>query len=133
MRKLFYRALLTVSLALLASPLAGQPAALSTQPVGATKRLLVNAPNGFHPSLEAFVAFKQELLPTEFVKLEDVLKSADGVDDPEKLKRFLYTEWHERELGYVLLQPLTSGYAQAKRRLVSSQHILSGDEVCGFR
>jgi hypothetical protein len=43
------------------------------------------------------------MLPTELKSLESILKSTKGVDDPEKLKRFLYSEWRERGLGYVLL------------------------------
>ena len=35
--------------------------------------------------------------------MEDVLKSTAGVDDPEKLKRFFYDAWRNRQLGYVLL------------------------------
>jgi len=103
MKKLICRALLTLLLAQLVTPLAGQPAARPNQPGGATNRLLVVAPGAFHPALRAFLAYKQGLLPTELRSLEDILKSTDGVDDPEKLKHFLYAEWHERGLGYVLL------------------------------
>ncbi len=61
------------------------------------------APSACHPALQEFVAHKQKLLPTELRSLVGILQNANGVDDPEKLKRFLYTEWHERGLGYVLL------------------------------
>src|ERR1019366_96122 len=70
---------------------------------GVTKTLLVIAPEMFHPALEEFVAYKQKLMPTEFRSLESILKNTNGVDDPEKLKRFLYSEWRERGLGYALL------------------------------
>jgi hypothetical protein len=43
------------------------------------------------------------LLPTELLSLEDILQKTSGADDPEKLKRFLYAQWRERGLGYVLL------------------------------
>ncbi len=69
----------------------------------ATNRLLVIAPNAFHPALQDFVAYKQKLLTTEFRSLEAILQDTSGVDDPEKLKRFLYGQWQERGLGYVLL------------------------------
>jgi hypothetical protein len=67
------------------------------------KSLIIIAPEQFHPALTEFVAHKKALLPTELHSLEAVLKKSSGVDDPEKLKRFLFTEWKERGLGYVLL------------------------------
>lgn len=69
----------------------------------ARDRLLVVAPARFHPALASFISGKQKLIPTSIVALEEVLATSDGVDDPEKLKRFLYQEWHDRALGYVLL------------------------------
>ena len=68
-----------------------------------TKRLLVIAPAAFHPALLDFVGQKQKLLPTELRSLEAILAASDGVDDPEKLKRYLYREWHDHGLGYALL------------------------------
>ena len=61
------------------------------------------APAKFHGALKEYVEHKQKLRPTELVALEDVLKSTDGVDDPERLKRFLYDAWRKHDLGYVLL------------------------------
>ena len=54
------------------------------------KRLLIVAPKAFHPALKEFVRYKRQLLPAELVSLEDILRRGTGVDDPEKLKRFLY-------------------------------------------
>jgi hypothetical protein len=71
--------------------------------LAATKRLLVIAPNSFKSALQEFVANKQNLLPSEFVSLETILDRSPGVDDPEKLKRYLYQQWREHELGYALL------------------------------
>jgi hypothetical protein len=79
-----------------AAPAPGQAAAM-------TNRLLVVAPNAFHSDLQEFAAYKQTLLPTELLSLEDILQKTSGADDPEKLKRFLYAQWRERGLGYVLL------------------------------
>jgi hypothetical protein len=67
------------------------------------KRLLVIAPKAFHPALDGFVQHKRQILPTELVALETVLQSTSGVDDPEKLKRFLYEAWRNRTTGYALL------------------------------
>jgi hypothetical protein len=74
-----------------------------TQTVGAAppRRLLIVAPERFVASLTDYVRHKQRLIPTELVSLEKVLASAPGVDDPERLKRYLYD--HRQDLGYVLL------------------------------
>ena len=67
------------------------------------KTFMIVAPEAFHAALKEFVAHKQAQLPTTLVALETILKSSAGVDDPEKLKHFLFTAWKERGLGYVLL------------------------------
>lgn len=72
-------------------------------PTGSAKRLVVVAPDAFHGALTEFVKHKGELLPTELVSLEAILKATPGADDPEKLKRFRYAEWRERQAGYALL------------------------------
>ncbi|MHB8956905.1 MAG: C25 family cysteine peptidase [Pirellulaceae bacterium] len=66
-------------------------------------RLLIVAPQRFHDALSDFVPHKNQLLPTELVSLEHVLSVSTGVDDPERLKQFLYSQWRERQVGYVLL------------------------------
>ena len=85
------------------SAVRAQPFAPAPRIGGETNRLLVVAPRAWRPALEEFVTFKRTLLPVEVRPLEDVLQEATGADDPEKLKRFLYAEWRERGLGYVLL------------------------------
>jgi len=72
-------------------------------PATGSERLLVIAPGGFEPALQDFLTHKRRLRPTEFRSLEAILQRIAGVDDPEKLKRFLYQEWREHGLGYVLL------------------------------
>lgn len=67
------------------------------------ERLVVIAPERFLGSLHDFVAFKRTTRPTELVSIESILKVSSGVDDPERIKRWLYREWSERGLGYVLL------------------------------
>jgi hypothetical protein len=95
--------LLTLFLAMLSAQIWGSPAPAPGQSAVVTNRLLVIAPSAFHPALQEFVAYKQKLLPTELLSLEDILQKTSGADDPEKLKRFLYAQWCERGLGYVLL------------------------------
>jgi hypothetical protein len=65
--------------------------------------LLIVAPHGFAKELEPFVAHKKKELSVELAFLEDVLAQNQGVDDPEKLKHFLYQAWQQRHVHYVLL------------------------------
>ncbi len=88
---------------LMAAHLWGQAPAPQPGPGPRKNRLLVIAPNSLHPALQEFIAHKQKLLPTELRSLEGILNASPGVDDPERLKRFLYDEWHRRGLGYALL------------------------------
>ena len=67
------------------------------------KRLLVISPAAFEKSLQKFVEWKGTLQPVQWVALEQILKTSPGADDPEKLKRFLYSEWKEHGAGYALL------------------------------
>jgi hypothetical protein len=72
-------------------------------PAPGGKMLMIVAPQKFREALDEYVRFKKQYLPTEIVSLEDVLQKTEGVDDPEKLKRFFYDAWRNRHLGYVLL------------------------------
>src|SRR6267142_654500 len=93
MRRLFY----CVSLILLSVGLSHS--ATTTE----QKHLLVIAPKAFCPALDSFTTHKQKLLPTDLKPLEEILSATTGVDDPEKLKRYLYNEWKNHNLGYALL------------------------------
>jgi hypothetical protein len=95
----FIRAAL-VALSLVLFPTAGLRTATAGE---AHDRLLIIAPQAFHPALQDFLQHKQKQRPTDLVTLERVLRSSPGVDDPERLKRFLFQQWHERSVGYVLL------------------------------
>jgi hypothetical protein len=68
-----------------------------------TKHLLIVAPSLFCPVLVDYVRYKQQQMPTTLVKLEDILRESHGVDDPERLKYYLYDHWHQHKLNYVLL------------------------------
>ncbi len=72
-------------------------------PVPGSSRLVIVAPEQFALALGGFIRHKQKVLPTELVLLESVLRKTSGADDPEKLKRFLYREWREHAVKYVLL------------------------------
>ncbi len=84
------------------SALAGARAVAADAAVS-SNRLLVLAPNAFHEALGSFIAHKKKLLPAELVSLENILEQSPGVDDPEKLKRYLYEQWRGEGLRYVLL------------------------------
>jgi hypothetical protein len=73
------------------------------KPKAVVKKLVVVAPEKFHEALQEFVRFKQKILPTQLVSLEKVLAAGPGVDDPERLKRYLYNLWRKDRLGYALL------------------------------
>lgn len=88
---------------LLGTGLAGAaPAAPAPAPASAPGLLVVGR-QAFEPALREFLAWKNQLLPTVFHSLESVLGGSEGVDDPEKVKRFLYSRWRECGTGYVLL------------------------------
>lgn len=65
--------------------------------------LLVVAPRRFHADLAPFIAHKKadKKIETRLVALEEALKT-NGVDDPERLKRFLFRRW-KKGTRYVLL------------------------------
>jgi hypothetical protein len=90
--------LITLAVSLLISPRES-----NAQQKAPQKGFVIIAPARFHKALEAFVANKRGQLPTELVALEDVLKGARGVDDPERLKRYLFDAWKARKIGYALL------------------------------
>lgn len=68
-----------------------------------SNRLLIVAPESLQPALAEFVAHKKAFRATELRSLEGILNQGRGADDPEKLKRFIYEQWRQRGLGYVLL------------------------------
>jgi cyanophycinase len=65
--------------------------------------LLIIAPRTLAAALEDFAREKANSLPTRLAILEDLLAARDGVDDPERLKRALYTAWRSQGVRYVLL------------------------------
>jgi Peptidase family C25 len=67
------------------------------------KAFFIVAPDKLRPALTEYVAYKSKFRPTTLVSLEHVLESTEGVDDPERLKRFFYNAWQQQHLGYVLL------------------------------
>jgi hypothetical protein len=71
--------------------------------VATDARFLIVAPDAFHKTLTDYIAHKSEQLPTSLTSLESILAETDGVDDAEKLKRYLFDAWTNDGIGYVLL------------------------------
>jgi hypothetical protein len=92
--------------AIIAGIAALAPRQISATPqpsAAANGRAVIVTPERFKQDLQPFVEYRSRDLSVECVTLEAVLKGAAGVDDPEKLKRFLYRAWKERHARYVLL------------------------------
>ncbi|MBI2899927.1 MAG: hypothetical protein HYY17_07065 [Planctomycetes bacterium] len=70
---------------------------LAAAPQEARKKpdFLVIAPERFHAALGEYVRHKNGRIRTEIVSLEAVLKSTRGADDPERVKRFLFSRWKD--------------------------------------
>lgn len=74
------------------------------QPQQAKSRgLVVVAPKAFHPALAEYIRERTKQRSTTLVALEEVLTKEKGVDDPEKLKRYLFRLWKENGVQYALL------------------------------
>jgi len=90
--------------ALAPAPTAVTPSApLGVAPARLAKKLLILAPDAFHPQLKDYVRHKQKQLAVELVSLEKLLAGATGRDDPERVKRYLYDQWKDHRAGYTLL------------------------------
>jgi len=72
-------------------------------PLDEPGRLLIIAPSRFGAAAGEYAAFKRETRPCDVAVLEDVLATSAGVDDPERVKRFLYEAWKQRGVKFVLL------------------------------
>jgi hypothetical protein len=72
-------------------------------PANERREMVVVAPERFHQALAKFITYRSERRPTKLASLEAILKETPGADDPERLKRWLYDEYKQRRLRYVLL------------------------------
>lgn len=94
---------LLICLATVSTAKAAEPATESEPGQKSSERLLVVAPKQFLPALDKFMQHKSKLLRAELKPLDEILMSSEGVDDAEKLKRYLYNEQRQRGLDFVLL------------------------------
>ncbi len=74
----------------------------ATEP-GRRAGMVVIGPERFHAAMGPYLAYRAAQRPTEWASLESVIRASQGVDDPERLKRWLYRAWRERHVRYVLL------------------------------
>jgi Peptidase family C25 len=79
------------------------PSVQAAQEIRSSAKLLVVAPEAFHPALKDFITHKRKLLHAELTSLEGILRTSNGIDDPEKLKHFLFQEWKAERLTHTLL------------------------------
>ncbi len=98
-----FRCLKIVFLIAVSLPTFAFQALAAEQAPAAGKRLLIVAPEKFRGDLQEYIASKKRFRPVEFATLEQALKTSDGVDDPERLKRFVFRAWKDHGLGYLLL------------------------------
>lgn len=61
------------------------------------------APAAWREALAPLVAERSKELAVELVALETIARTEDGVDLPERVKRFLHRAWKERGARYALL------------------------------
>lgn len=78
------------------------PRASSADPA-APRGLLIIVPSRWVSLAHEYAVFKRAEIPTRVKTLESALASQKGVDDAEKLKRYLYREYRYAGIGYVLL------------------------------
>jgi hypothetical protein len=90
-----------LAVAALAAP--GHAAERSLVRVDEHREMAIVAPERFHRALAKFEAYRAKQRPTKLASLESILKTTNGTDDPERLKRWLFREWKEQHLRYVLL------------------------------
>jgi hypothetical protein len=75
---------------------------LKPQP-GTSQGLVIIVPRSLDAAVKPFVTHRRRTLPVEVAILQKVLAETPGMDDPEKLKQFLFAAWQKRHAHYVLL------------------------------
>ncbi len=65
--------------------------------------MLIVTPKRFEAAVGEYGTFKRERRPVEVAVMENVIAKTEGVDDPERLKRFVFEAWKSRGVKFVLL------------------------------
>ncbi|MCX7599218.1 MAG: C25 family cysteine peptidase [Armatimonadetes bacterium] len=65
--------------------------------------LVVVCPAAWLSEMAPYVAARSAEFDVQCVALEDAMAGEDGMDAPERLKKFLYRQWREGRLQYALL------------------------------
>ncbi len=79
-----------LSTILLASVVLVTPSAIAADAPDQARPMVVVGPERFHKSLEPYLTYRSRQRPTHWASLESILMDSPGVDDPEKLKRWLF-------------------------------------------
>lgn len=82
-------------LLILALPAAGQ----GTSPT----RLTIIGPRDWLKAMQDYASARSADVKSVVVAWENLIESQTGVDEPEKIKRFLYSQWKKNEIHHVLL------------------------------
>lgn len=64
---------------------------------------MIVTPKRFEAAVGEYATFKRERRPVEVAVMENVIAKTEGVDDPERLKRFVFEAWKSRGVKFVLL------------------------------
>lgn len=65
--------------------------------------LVVIAPAAWEADLAPYVELRRQAFDVRVAALEDVLRTVEGVDAPERVKRFLWRGWRDHGVRYALL------------------------------
>jgi hypothetical protein len=65
--------------------------------------LTIVGPRVWLAELEEYARARKPEVQSTVVAWEDLVEKSPGVDEPEKIKRFLYSQWQKREVGHLLL------------------------------
>lgn len=70
---------------------------------GQETRLTIIGPQAWSTELNAYALARQPAVQATVVAWEDLVAKEAGLDEPEKIKRFLFNQWRQGEVHHVLL------------------------------
>lgn len=79
------------------------PCSLPAEPLYGKPGLMVLCPATWLGEMAPYVAARSADFDVRCIALEDAMAGEDGVDAPERLKKFLYRQWRDGRLHYALL------------------------------
>jgi len=82
---------------------AGADAPPGSAAPGERPALAVVCPAAWRDDVTPYLKMRGESFAVRFAPLEDILAAGEGVDAPERLKRYLFRQWRDEGLRYALL------------------------------